>query len=68
VNIKLILILSTTLFSSYSFAQLSGASLFPEMKASNPAVLSGRPSAVFSLTGAKDSFVKEQDLSSYKPQ
>lgn len=62
-SFKLCLMLVSTLFSTYSFAQMTGASIFPEMRTSNPAVLSSRPAAVLSFFGKKDNVVKNQDLS-----
>lgn len=52
------------LFSSVAQAQFTSASLFPEMKAINPAVINGRSIGMFSLGAASEKYEKTQDLSS----
>lgn len=58
------IIIILTFISSTAHAQFTSASLFPEMKAINPAVISGRSIGMFSLGIASEKYEKTQDLSS----
>jgi hypothetical protein len=60
---KLLLFITTLIFSSASFAQIASASLFREMRSQNPAVITQRPAATFSMAVKKDMVEKEQDVS-----
>ena len=57
------LILCTIIFSAPTFAQFTSASLFPEMKAINPAVIGQRSIGIFSAGIARENYEKTQDLS-----
>lgn len=50
--------------SPTTFAQFTSASLFPEMKAINPAVIGQRSIGMFSAGAARENYEKTQDLSS----
>lgn len=58
-----ILCAATSFISTSAFSQIATNSLFRETKSINPAVISKRPDAVFSLTGKMDKVDKTQDLS-----
>lgn len=58
------LLILFALISPSSFAQFTSASLFPEMKAINPAVIGQRSIGIFSAGLARENYEKTQDLSS----
>lgn len=60
---KLLLFTVSFVLSSTAFGQIASASLFREMRSQNPAVITQRPAATFSMALKKDMVEKEQDVS-----
>ncbi len=57
-------VLCLLLFSTSSYAQMASSSIFREMRAENPAVISLRPAAVVSLAASMDKIKKEKNIES----
>lgn len=57
-------LITSVIITSNSYAQMTHSSIFPEMKSLNPAVISSRPAATFSISMNNDKSIKDQDLSS----